>query len=349
MKRLKAVVAVMALVACDRSQQAAMGADVLNELTSSTSTSAWQGLLKPATLHVAEDGSVYIADNGDARIRVFDDQGTPRLDFGGFGSGPGEFGVIRDFTLSNESVNVFDATGTRFLRLSRSGEYMAAVETSGLGDESIASLGNDRIIVASSARWSMPASAGEGDWPLARVMDLQGTTVLDIGERTPVANPFASHVLNFVLPAGSRDGRFVWLAFLNSPDVVLYSVAGGTMRRISRELPFRWQRIPENFVPSSERPEPGKPFIPPFDAITYDVDVDQSGRAYVLTALESSRAASNEPRVMGIDVLSPDSSTAPRRYRVDGYYTHIAVSPDAKRIYLLDSSRGVLRQFQGPQ
>lgn len=350
MKIATLVSAIVALVACGGSPEPTIAeVGVLNELSAPSTIGAWRGLIKPEALAVAEDGLVYVADNGDSKIRIFDHDGSFQRELGGLGSGPGEFGTIRGLIVFSNSLIVFDGMGTRFFRLSLAGEHQAAVATSGVGEESVAGLGGDRIVVASSSRWSMPAPAGAGAWPLARVLDTNGAPVADIGDRAVLPNPFAAHILNFVLPAGSSDGQYVWLAYLNNTDVLLHSMSDGSIRRISRSVPFRWKRMPADFMPSANPPEPGKPFIPPFDAISYGVVTDRTGRAYVLTALESSRESGGQPQVMGIDVLNPDSTEIVRRYRVNGYFTHIGVSPDARRIYLLDSSRGSLHMFEGPQ
>lgn len=344
--RFVCIVATVATMSCDSSLSRGPVSDVaIGTLTPLPASSAsWAGLKAPATIHVATDGSVYIADNGDSKIRVYDPFGKFLREFGGFGGGPGEFGIIRDIVVSKKVVNVFDATGTRFLRLGTDGTYETAITISGMGDETVAALGGERIIMASSARWSLPTSSAQDAWPLARVLNADGSIAFDVGNRTPISNPFAAHIKNFVLPAGTADGRFVWLAFLNSPDIVLYSVQDGVTRRIERTLPFRWKSIPDDFTPSATPPEPGKPFNPPFDAISYDIATDTAGRAFVLTALQSSREAGGQPAKMGIDVLAADDTVA-RRFEVEGYFTHLGVSPDGGIIYLLDSSSGRVRSF----
>lgn len=307
----------------------------------------WEGLLKPVALRVDPDGLVLVADEADSKIRVFDADGIAKGEIGGAGAGPGEFARIRDLAPGHGVIRVFDGVAGRFHSVSSDGAYLGTHTIEGVGDEAISALGDSSIVLASSARWSLAPRAGAPAWPLARVLVADGTARYDIGERTVVKSPFAAHIRNFVLPAGSADGRFVWLAFLNAPEVLLITTADRVVRSVPRSLPFEWVQIPDDFMPSAA-PGAGRGDVLPFDVVSYGVATDSAGRAFVLTALESSREQRGRPQHMGIDVLAPEE-TSVRRLEVTGHYTHIAVAPDGGRIYLLDSSTGQLRVFQGPR
>lgn len=120
------------------------------------------------------------------------------------------------------------------------------------------------------------------------------------------------------------------------------------MRRIQRELPFQWEPMPAEYTPVGMT-EPGATFIPPFDVISFSVAADNLGRAFILTGMATSRNAAGEPDEMAIDVISPDSTVPRRRFTFDGFASHLAVSPDGERIYLLDEHNGTIRTFTEPE
>ncbi len=325
------------------------GSMELREVVTTAGSASWEGLEKPTAIRVAQDGSVYVADNGDGHMHVFDRDGQPIREFGGIGSGPGEYRNIRAFSVSANDVNIFDVTPTRYLKVTTQGTRPRTLQFPGSGDDQVAAFGDGSLVLASTARWAVPPRPGTSAWPLARIVDSQGSIVADIGEREAAANPFVGLIRNFVLPAGSQDGELVWLAYLNSPDVLLYTTADKSTKRIARALPFAWKRLPNDFMPSMLAPLPGRPTIPPFDVITYGADADADGRAFILTALESSQLANGEPTAMAVDVIHSRFPEALLRLRLHGYYTHLAVSPHGDRLYLLNATTGVIRMYEIPK
>ena len=325
------------------------GSMELKEMATPAGSASWDGLEKPTAIKVAQDGSVYVADNGDGHMHVFDRDGQPIREFGAIGSGPGEYRNIRAFSVSANDVDIFDVTPTRFIKVSMQGTRPRTRPFPGSGDDQVVAFGDGSLVLASTARWAVPSRPGTPAWPLARIVDSLGTIVADIGEREAAANPFVGHIRNFVLPAGSQDGEFVWLAYLNSPDVLLYSTADKSTKRIARTLPFVWTRLANDFMPSMLAPQPGRPTIPPFDVITYGIDADADGRAFVLTALESSQLANGEPTAMAVDVIDSRFPESLLRLKLHGYHTHLAVSPHGDRLYLLNATTGVILMYEVPK
>jgi hypothetical protein len=308
----------------------------------------WEGLIRPVAIQVASDGLVYIADQGDNKVRVYSAEGRPIREFGQTGDGPGEFRGIRNLTVIGGTLSLFDAKPSRVLRMALNGQLQSTVSLSASGDEMITALGAGHWVLASSARWGAPAAPGAGPRPLARIVDTAGVLGVGIGAREASASPFAAHIRNFVIPAGTRDGALVWLARLNSPEVLLYRTQGGTLERIQRTLPFRPRVLPDDFVPSKLKMTPGKPFVSPFDAVTFGIATDAVGRAYILTALEGrSQAAGREVR-MAVDILTPGAPSSVRRLPVPGAYSAIGVSPNGKRLYLVDQADGEVELVSVP-
>lgn len=305
--------------------------------------SAWGGLEAPSVIAVAATGDVWIADGGDGRIHRFDAEGTPKHTFGGTGDGPAEFRHVRAIAMRGDTANVFDANTTRYVRFSLDGAFLGAAEFAGSVDEQIAGLGPDKFVVASNVRWSMPPQPGATPWPLARVVDSAGRRLADIGIRDVQPNPLVASIANFMLVSGTGDGRFVWLAFLNRPEVFQYSVDARELRRVDRSLPFSWQPLSGDASPAALVSKGSQPPRLPFDVVTYGIASDKAGTAYVLTALESSQIS--EPTKMAIDIILPLDGSPVHRLPVDGHYSHIAVSPGGEVVYLLDASTGMLQSF----
>lgn len=302
----------------------------------------WAGLIRPVAIQVGGDGLVYIADQGDNKVRVYSAEGRSIREFGVTGEGPGEFRGIRNLTVTGATLSVFDAKPSRVVRMAINGRFQSNVAVALSGDEMISGLGGGQWVLASSARWGAPTAPGTGPRPLARIVDTAGVVGVGIGAREASASPFASHIRNFVVPAGTRDGAFVWLARLNSPEVLLYRMQDATLERIPRTLPFRHRVLPDDFVPSKLKMTPGKPFVSPFDAITFGVATDAAGRAYVLTALEGTSQAAGRDVSMAVDILTPGRPSTVRRLPVAGSYSAIGVSPNGKQLYLVDQTEGTV-------
>ena len=171
----------------------------------------------------------------------------------------------------------------------------------GIGGRQVGAFGDGSLVLASTARW-LAASPRHLGMALGKILTHRGVLSL-----TSVSGKLGKPVRRpdrySVLPWGSQDGELVWLVYLDSPDVLLYTTADKSTKRIARALPFAWKRLPNDFMPSMLAPLPGRPTIPPFDVITYGADADADGRAFILTALESSQLANGEPTAMAVDVI----------------------------------------------
>ncbi|MBI4513270.1 MAG: hypothetical protein HY702_04090 [Gemmatimonadetes bacterium] len=302
---------------------------------------AWAGLLHPSAIRTDSGGRVYVADIADRSVKVFDAFGTPITTLGGTGRGPGEFQRIQDFEVIAGEVIVLDSGLRRVVRMTEDGSVLGSWPTE--GEEVLASLGADVLILANSPEWSLVPPDGRTRPPLLRVLDLQGETRYRLGERQPSKTPFADYVANFVLPAGTPDGRRIWLARLNDPVVEVFSSETRASRWIGRHVPFDWRRIAPDFVPSQAMLTPAGRAAIPFDPVSLDIATDALGRAYILTALTPDRNE-GRPRRVGVDILDPRDGKV-TRYVAPEPATHIAVSPDGGILYLVDEREARVRLY----
>lgn len=88
---------------------------------------AAEGLFSVRGGWLLRDGRLAVLDAGNFRIRIFDGNARPVLDFGGFGSGPGEYRDLRAGSLSHDRVWTFDAATRSLAEWDLSGELRGTV------------------------------------------------------------------------------------------------------------------------------------------------------------------------------------------------------------------------------
>lgn len=316
---------------------------LLHEVSAEDGDPRWAALLKPSSVKVDARGTVYVSDNGDRTIKVHDRSGRILATLGGAGSGPGEFENIQDFAVDGNELLVIDARLRRLTRMGADGSDLGLVEGYE-GEAALSTVGGGTIILANHPAWDLPGPDAAAY--LMRVLE-EGGSIHILGERAVTGNPFVDHVVNFVLPAGTADGRYVWMARLNDPEVEVYALEGGARRVVRRDLPYAWRRIPSDFTPTAEDMSNRRDFRAPFDPVSLGIATDAAGRAYILTVLAALEKGEREPAVVGVDVIDPETLRIDR-FRVPGRATQIGVSPDGARIYLLDAPTATVRVYELP-
>lgn len=314
------------------------------ELVQAVPADAWEGLLHPVAIARDEEARIYVGDRGDRTVKVFDSDGGPVREIGRFGPGPGELTDIQELVVLADEIVVSDPESARFVRYARDGAFLGIVPNPAMAD-AFGALGPDRIVVAASPIWAMEAAMGRGGGALFEVVAPTGAVELAGGERRPTANPFVGHIRNFVLPAGSRDGSFVWLARLNHPSVIRHALSGGETVTVERSVPFDWRELAADFEPTAELMARGMDATPPFDALALDITTDGSDRAFVLTPLAPTRSVGDASRSLAVDVLDPAAGWT-HRIRIPGSATAVTVSPDGSRLYLLDETTARIRVYE---
>jgi hypothetical protein len=213
-------------------------------------------LFNPNRFLLGDDGRYYVADSGNDRIAVFDEQGRYHHAIGRRGSGPGEFrtflleeareGVVTAFDLSNGTFNRFTTAG----RL---------IESRGLAQDRIRAatifscrrLSGERLLMLVSdvnpqdienlerfaLRLLLKGDAGDTLWtvrtPEVKVMEYVPVTILGRSVPLPTPIPFGPSPTAVI----ATDGTIVVSLGLAS-ELEVYSPGEGLIRRLRLGLPL---------------------------------------------------------------------------------------------------------------
>ena len=92
--------------------------------------------LSPRNLAIGPDGRIYVADSGNHRIQVFDEDGQFLTSWGSFGSDPGLLNEPWSLALDDEYVYVTDTWNYRIQKFTLDGDFVASYGQGGvLGEE----------------------------------------------------------------------------------------------------------------------------------------------------------------------------------------------------------------------
>jgi len=91
-------------------------------------------LLQPRNVAVAGDGTIFVADSGNHRIQVFDENGNYQRGWGEFGGGPGQFNEPWGLAVDDDFLYVADTWNHRIQKFSHEGDLIDVFGTSGSPD-----------------------------------------------------------------------------------------------------------------------------------------------------------------------------------------------------------------------
>ncbi|MBN2790795.1 MAG: 6-bladed beta-propeller [Candidatus Delongbacteria bacterium] len=79
---------------------------------------------KVSDIVVDSKGSIYIADSHSSTIKKFDRAGKYIKTFGRLGNGPGEYGMLGDMSIFNDTIVVFDQAAIKRVKFDTDGEFL---------------------------------------------------------------------------------------------------------------------------------------------------------------------------------------------------------------------------------
>jgi hypothetical protein len=213
-------------------------------------------LFNPSAFLMGDDGRFYVADSGNDRIAVFDEQGRYHHAIGRRGSGPGEFrafrleevreGVVTTFDLLNGTLCRFTTEGRLLDSHSLSGDQMRATTIG-----SCRRLSGDRFLMVVTdvnlqdfqnlenfaLRLLLKEAGGDTLWtvrtPEVKVMEHVQVTIMGTSLPFPLPIPFGPAPAAKIAP----DGSIVVSPGL-TPELEVYTPGEGLSRRIRLGLPL---------------------------------------------------------------------------------------------------------------
>lgn len=105
-------------------------------------------LFFPSSLQEDREGNIYVKDGGDQSVKKFSPEGRFLHKYGeGEGQGPGEFGALTDFVLTNDgALWAADASNGRIMRFAGDGRLLSTI-TMRQPPYRLAVMGGDRLAI----------------------------------------------------------------------------------------------------------------------------------------------------------------------------------------------------------
>ena len=98
-------------------------------------------------LVVDSKGNIFVGDMGSSSIKKFDKNGKFVKSFGRAGSGPGEYGMLADLCINNDTINVFDPMTNKYVKFNGDGEFIGdKIFTDGSKPMFLADAGSNNLI-----------------------------------------------------------------------------------------------------------------------------------------------------------------------------------------------------------
>ena len=180
-------------------------------------------LAGPRNMAVTEDGRIFVADSGNARIQVFDADGAPITSWGSFGTEPGQFNEPWDLAVDDQFVYVADTWNHRIQKFTHDGELVGvfgasgspadAPETEGLGlffgPRDVMLYGNDQLLVTDTGNHRI------------QVLDRNGNFITQVGSQ-------GGSLGQMFEPVGLVEG--------NNGDVFLVDTWNGRIQQFTNDL-----------------------------------------------------------------------------------------------------------------
>ncbi len=85
------------------------------------------------SIQADDQGRIYVLDNRECRVKVFDAKGKFILSFGREGQGPGEFQFPRLMSVSGKELSIIDSTNKKIIRFDLNGTLLTEIDFRWIG------------------------------------------------------------------------------------------------------------------------------------------------------------------------------------------------------------------------
>jgi hypothetical protein len=270
------------------------------------------GFSRVVDVEISDAGLVFVMDDQDRRIKVYDPEGVPIRTIGGPGGGPGEFGVMREFGLLGDTLWVSDSRNQRITLFSLTGELLTTVPTRGVEVAAIDAPGLLATIVPLRPRrdgfYSSNVRFSAGDDPVVpdsflvpdlvfaadgEVVDTAGFHVVHPRQRSGNSVYRSGAALSFTNPLNDDPLG----AAVGSDTVVILRAASDdssaafvSVRRLGPAGQVEFETILEHepmFVPQSFRDSTVNAAVGPFERMVIQARGSQSQAEQIRAAVDS--------------------------------------------------------------
>lgn len=222
----------------------------------------------PWDIVIDNKGMVYICDEGNNRIQVFDKAGNYKRTIGRRGNGPTDF--LNPNALSIDiygNLLVSDKMNYRIQVLTPEGKYMGGFKfVNGRISDMNSAHKKDEIVVYSHMRTFLSRK-------LLFVYDKNGKQVREIGKYVNYATDPAK-AAGIVFAIGENDD--IYTAYHSTPYVLVFNYSGDIKMLITYETPFEHKKV--SLDKSRENIEiEGNKYVPSASSLSLDV----RGRIYI--------------------------------------------------------------------
>lgn len=298
----------------------------------------------------AANSLIYIADYGNNRIVVFDDDGRFIRVIGKKGQGPGEFAGPTGLCVMKDSrLAVADYGNNRIQIFKADGEFEKVINTRELQAADLLVVGEEIYTIPSygASGYRLNMGLKENSQPLVNVLDFEGNLIRSLTtDAYPETQPFIRAIKHRVSMALAPDGR-LFLPFLAINKVYVFDRAGSRVDEFERDLPFKpifpellEQRSAGGVVQMRGRA----------DTVSHSSRFGADGLLYILSHKESDdklRKALKNPEdpllvPMELDVLDPKSYKKLRSISVDPSVRTFVLIGKERLAYIFEDAEGEL-------
>lgn len=248
-------------------------------------------------------GRIYVLDNRECRVKVFDAKGKLILSFGRKGQGPGEFQSPRRMSISGKALSIIDATNKKVLRFDLNGTLLTEIDFRWIGGLFTAEAEAGGALFGDLIEFRNDGSIMS---KLVRT-DLTDRSTLVLDQVPMASAPKLNLLPADYLVRGLPDGRMVWIHTAAYRLNVL-SADGKTQFRRDRDFKpikitekAREKRIIEMYGGKDKVPSEitldWSEYFNPVDSL----EIADDGRIYVKTAAKDAKGRSRYDVFAGPD------------------------------------------------
>jgi len=195
-------------------------------------------LVQPYNMQLVNDSTIYVSDNLQSRILIFNTNGKLVNTIGEQGRGPGEFMNPGEIKYDGNKLIINDMSNRRIQFTNNNGDYISSFRT----DNSVMSLEINNDTIFSYIRYH--AHKDVDKYPLITVFDDDGNIINTFGSHklmVPNAHAFASScILNIY-------NNKLYILFKYYPVLQIYSLEGELVEEITFNSEYYRSLIEDNY------------------------------------------------------------------------------------------------------